>query len=55
MAVTEEAVPAAVFRPVAALCAEASADEAAVEIAVVAEEEHAVVQGVVVEAHAAAA
>ena len=51
----EEAVVVEVSRLAAALCAEASADEAAVEIAVVAEEEHAVVQGVVVEAHAAAA
>lgn len=51
---TEEAVLVVVFRPVAALCAEASVDVAAAAIAAVAEED-AAVQGVVEEAREVAA
>jgi hypothetical protein len=54
VAVTEEAVLVVVFRPVAALCAEASVDVAAAAIAAVAEED-AAVQGVVEEAREVAA
>jgi hypothetical protein len=55
VAVTEEAVLVVVFRPVAALCAEASVDVAAAAAIAAVAEEDAAVQGVVEEAREVAA